>query len=154
MEKSELNFNFKRAWGPIPKYPRVEKYERPKNHNEIIVAGPCSVESPEQIHTIAEELSKYKVKFLRGGVFRAGTYPGGKFGIVDESLMHEFNRAARQNGMQCVMEVLDYHPEVFKLYAKYADCYQIGARAMQNYTLLRWIGKQKRTVSQSRSSFN
>lgn len=141
-------FAFQRSFGPTVKYPRVEKYVPPADSDGdlISVAGPCSVETPEQIHEIAQFLSQFGVKYLRGGVFRAGTYPGNHFGWVGEPLMAEFSRAARENGMKTIIEVLDYHPETMRIIAKYADAYQVGARQMQNYTLLRILGASKRTV--------
>lgn len=118
----------------------------PPPRDFISIAGPCSVESAEQIHTIAKELGRHGVKYLRGGVFRAGTYPGSNFGWVDVRLIEEFSRAARENGMQNIIEVLDYNRDTFEIIEKYADCYQVGARQMQNYTLLRILGSTKRTV--------
>lgn len=138
-------FAFRRVWGPVPNYPFVEKYVSP--YKELItVAGPCSVESPEQIHIIAQALKPLGIQYLRGGVFRAGTYPRAPFGWVEESLIAEFGRAAFENGMKCVIEVLDYHPDSFKMITKYADAFQVGARQMQNYTLLKVLAQQKRPV--------
>jgi 3-deoxy-7-phosphoheptulonate synthase len=138
-------FPKRRIWGPMPHYPKVEKYKAP-DRGLISIAGPCSVESAEQIHTIAKVLGKLGVKYLRGGLFRAGTYPGNKFGWVDTVLMNEFYRAATENGMQTIIEVLDYHPDSLKIIAPFAHAYQVGARQMQNYTLLRVLGATKRTV--------
>lgn len=110
------------------------------------MAGPCSVESADQIHEIAQVLGKLGVKYLRGGLFRAGTYPGKTFGWVPELLINEFCRAAHDNGMRTIIEVLDHNPTDFAMISKYADCYQIGARQMQNYALLRFLSKTKRKV--------
>lgn len=118
----------------------------------ITVAGPCSVESPEQIETIAKVVGGIGVTFLRGGVFRAGTYPGPSFGLVNETLIQEFSRAAHDYGMRCVLEVLDYRPEALAIYDKYADAYQVGARQMQNYQLLRLLAKRKRPVFLKRNT--
>lgn len=138
-------FAFRRNWGPIPKYLRVERYKRPAN-DLISVSGPCSVESSEQIHRIARVLGGLGVRYLRGGLFRAGTYPGNSFGWVSEILMAEFSRAAHENNMKCIIEVLDYAPDTMKTVSKYADCFQVGARQMQNYNLLRTLGSLKRPV--------
>ncbi len=148
LENKLLEINpYQRMWGPKPNYPLVQSYQPPDYGPGLItMAGPCSIESVEQIEIIAKELYRCNVKYLRGGIFRAGTYPSSKFGFTDELLMAEFSRAARDYGMKCVMEVLDYHPEALKLYDKYADAYQVGARQMQNYTLLRVLGKKKRIV--------
>jgi len=142
-----MNINpFQRLFGPAPNYPKVISYLPPDYPDLIKVAGPCSVESAEQIHTIAKELYLSKVHYLRGGIFRAGTYPGKKFGFADKVLIAEFSRAARDYGMKCLIEVLDYHPQSLEIYMKYADAFQVGARAMQNYTLLRVLGKTKRPI--------
>lgn len=144
---AENLFRYKRLWGPLPYYPKVESYVNPST-DFISVAGPCSVESAEQIHTIARELGKCGVKYLRGGVFRAGTYPTEKYGYgwVDEKLIAEFARAAHENGMKTIIEILDYHPDTMINVDKYADCYQVGARQMQNYQLLKTLKKSKRRV--------
>ncbi len=138
-------FAYRRVWGPTPHYPRVEKYT-PPDYGLISIAGPCSVESPEQIHVIAQVLGKLGIKYLRGGVFRAGTYPGNRFGWVPESLMAEYSRAAHENNMKCIIEVLDCHPVFLEMVSKYCDAYQVGARQMQNYTLLRLLARTKRPV--------
>jgi len=142
---SDIDFAFQRYFGPAPRYPLVQGYMAPLR-GLISIAGPCSVESADQIHEIASVLGGLGVKYLRGGVFRAGTYPGQKFGWVDETLVSEFARAAHDNGMKTIIEILDYHPDSLLKFAKYADCYQVGARQMQNYTLLRVLGASKRTV--------
>jgi len=142
----ENPFRFRRQWGPTPSYFKVEQYPYDPPKDLIIVSGPCSVESAEQIHAIAKKLSGLGVTYLRGGLFRAGTYPKGYFGWVEESLINEYARAAHENNMRCVIEVLDYHPETIRLLSKYADAFQVGARQMQNYLLLKILGATKRTI--------
>lgn len=145
-ENTAINrFAYRRFFGPTPIYRRVEKYTPPKR-SLISVAGPCSVETPEQIHAIAKDLGKIGVQYLRGGVFRAGTYPGSNYGPVPETLIAEFSRAAHDNGMKCVIEVLSYDSQFLNIAMKYADALQVGARQMQNYPLLRILGATKRTV--------
>lgn len=146
----EDNFNHKRQWGPTPKYERVLKYQPPVN-NLISVAGPCSVESESQINIIAGEVAVHGTRYLRGGVFRAGTYPGEAFGL-NEGLMKAISKAAKNNGMKCILEVLDYSDDALALYSKYADCFQVGARQMQNYTLLHKLGSLNRTVFLKRNT--
>jgi 3-deoxy-7-phosphoheptulonate synthase len=138
-------FSFRRQWGPVPKYHRVEKYHPPERPF-ISIVGPCAVESVDQIHAIASELKKHKVEYLRGGVFRAGTYPGAAFGSIPEIAIQEYSRAAHENGMKCIIEVLSYDPTFLNMAFKYADAFQVGARQMQNYPLLRILGSMKRTV--------
>lgn len=141
----ENEFAFKRLWGPVPKYPSVLAYE-PKSTEFITIAGPCSVESPEQILAMAEFVSKQGATHLRGGVFRAGTYPGKNFGYVEETLIAHFWAAAKRFKLKNIIEVLDYNEHMVDMVAKYADCFQVGCRQMQNYTLLRTLGSWKKPV--------
>lgn len=138
-------FAYQRFWGPSPIYHRVEKYT-PPSEEFISIAGPCAVETPEQIHEIARVLGKLGIKYLRGGVFRAGTYPGSHFGPAPEILIQEFSRAAHENGMKCIIEVLSYDHQFLSMALKYGDALQVGARQMQNYPLLRILGATKRTI--------
>jgi len=135
-----LDFAKRRTWGPTPKYPMVEAYKPPQDQKFIVIAGPCSVESEEQIKKIAHTVAGLGATHLRGGVFRAGTYPGPNFGYVDEKLIAAYSRAAAVNGLKCIIEVLDYTQSKLDLVADYADCFQIGCRSMQNYSLLRKVG--------------
>lgn len=138
------DFRFKRSWGPTPKYDLVRKYNWQRSCF-IFIAGPCSLESKEQIHTIAKHVAECGATHLRSGVFRAGTYPGDNFGLIDESLLAEYQIAAHENGLKNIIEVLDYSPTQINLINKYSDCFQIGCRQMQNYTLLKKVaeyGKQ------------
>ena len=135
----------KRTWGPKPNYPQVKSYKRPDD-KFIIVAGPCSVESCKQIWDLAGQAAKMGATHLRGGVFRAGTYPGDNFGLVDESLMRAHKEAAFASGLKNIMEVLDYSPTSMHLFDKYASCFQIGARSMQNYTLLKKVSSYGKTI--------
>ena len=150
METNE--FAHRRNWGPTPYYPKVLAYERPSDFigpdKMLMLGGPCSVESAEQIHAIASHLGKRGVQYLRGGIYRAGTYPGRVkgYGLVDEVLVAEFCRAAHENNMRTVVEVLEYSPQAMAIYDKYGDAYQVGARQMQNYPLLRMLSHRKRPV--------
>lgn len=138
-------FAKKRIWGPDPKYDLVENYQK-KYHGLISIAGPCSIESEDQVAAIASELGLLDIRFMRGGIFRAGTYPGDNFGLIDESLIQIFNTFAHNNGMACVLEVLDYSPTSFGIYRRFADVFQVGARQMQNYKLLQLLAKDGRPV--------
>lgn len=155
MQQNE--FAHRRHWGPAPDYPRVVSYEstgyRPEGDSLLLLGGPCSVESAVQIHEIAQHLGPKGVQYLRGGIYRAGTYPSRVkgFGLVDEVLIAEFARAAHENGMKTVVEVLEYSPQAMAIYDKYGDAYQVGARQMQNYPLLRMLSHRKRPVFLKRS---
>ena len=129
-------FSEKRLFGPTPKYELVKQYERP-NNDFVLIAGPCSVESKSQITNIAKYVSVNGATHLRGGVFSAGTYPGSNFGWKDIELIKYFHETAYDFGMRNIIEILDYTDDSFEKVLKYADCVQIGARSMQNYTLLK-----------------
>lgn len=99
----------------------------------VLMAGPCSVESEEQIHTVAAHLAGLGVTFLRGGAFKTRTSPYAFQGHGAEALGW-MRDAADQAGLKVVTEVLavDQAP----LLARHADMIQIGSRNMQNSTLL------------------
>ncbi len=143
MKNSE--FAMRRVWGPIPKYPLVMAY-RPPSNKFITIAGPCSVEDKAQITALAKLVAGEGATHLRGGVFRAGTYPGNKFGPIDLTLIQAFSEAAGFNGLDNIIEVLDYSDRFLSIVSTYADCVQVGARQMQNYTLLRTIAKLGKPV--------
>jgi 3-deoxy-7-phosphoheptulonate synthase len=136
-------FAKRRQWGPTPKYPLVEAYE-PPNDDFILIAGPCSVESREQISKVAEYVAAEGATHLRGGVFRAGTYPGENFGWIDPALIKAYWFAAKLNGLKNIIELLDYR-DVEDI-GQYAECFQVGCRQMQNYTLLREVGRSGKPV--------
>lgn len=138
-------YSNKRIWGPSPNYPLVKSY---KNNNKdfVIISGPCSVESEDQIERMAKIVKARGATHLRGGVFRAGTYPGENFGWVDESIIKSFRQAAKKYGLKNIIEVLDYSDSSFDLIAENCDVFQIGARSQQNYSLLRKIGKYNKPV--------
>lgn len=140
-----MDFNFKRTWGPTPNYPNVLAYksDMPK---PIFIAGPCSVEDEKQISEIAKVVAACGATHLRGGVFRAGTYGSSRFGWVDEKLIASYWQAAQDNKLKNIVEVLDYSPTSLAMISKYADCFQVGARSMQNYTLLRKLASYGRPV--------
>jgi 3-deoxy-7-phosphoheptulonate synthase len=139
------DFANRRQWGPTPNYPRVRDYVN-TNKRFVVIAGPCSVESPDQIERLARKVKMVGATHLRGGVFRAGTYPGKSFGYVDFSLIKSYYTAAADNGLDNIIEVLDYSEYMLDSIAKYCTCFQVGARQMQNYTLLRRLGAYKKPV--------
>ncbi len=104
----------------------------------VIMAGPCSVESEDQIASIAKEISKAGAKILRGGAFKPRTSPYSFQGLgkVGLQLLAE---ARKLTGMPIITEVMD--TKDLELVAAYADCLQIGARNMQNFSLLREVGR-------------
>jgi 3-deoxy-7-phosphoheptulonate synthase len=106
----------------------------------VVMAGPCSVESEEQITTIAKLVRKSGAKILRGGAFKPRTSPYSFQGLGKLGL--QFLAEAREaTGMPIITEVMD--TKDLELVCEYADCLQIGARNMQNFSLLREVGRTK-----------
>ena len=109
----------------------------------VLMAGPCSVESEDQILTSAHLLRDAGATILRGGAFKPRTSPYSFQGLGEEGL--RLLAAAREaTGMAIVTEALD--PDGVDLVAEYADIVQIGARNMQNYPLLRRAGRAGKPV--------
>ena len=109
----------------------------------VMMAGPCSVESREQIMCIAELVAQAGAKVLRGGAFKPRTSPYSFQGMGEEGLAL-LREAADRNGLVVVSEVMDLTQ--IPLVGAYAHILQIGARNMQNYNLLREVGKQTKPV--------
>ncbi len=108
-----------------------------------IFAGPCSVESEDQMEKVATELEKVGVKLLRGGAFKPRTGPYAFQGLGEEGLKI-LEKTAKRHGMATCTEVLD--PRDVELVEKHADVLQIGARNMQNFTLLKEVGQTKKPI--------
>ena len=109
----------------------------------VVMAGPCSVESEEQILRAAEGVAKAGAKLLRGGAFKPRTSPYDFQGMEEEGLKL-LQKAKKATGLAIVTEVMSDRD--VELVAQYADVLQIGARNMQNFNLLRDIGKLRRPV--------
>lgn len=103
-----------------------------------VIAGPCSVESRDQLFRIAESLSNLGVTFLRGGAYKPRSSPYAFRGLGEEGL-RLLEDAKKEFGMGIVTEVLS--PETIPLVNEVADIIQIGARNMQNFILLDEVGK-------------
>jgi len=108
-----------------------------------VIAGPCSVESKAQIIETAEAVKKAGGKALRGGAFKPRTSPYAFQGLGEEGLKF-LVEAKNKTGLPIVTEVMDTRD--VDLVKKYADVLQIGARNMQNYNLLKEVGKSKKPV--------
>jgi 3-deoxy-7-phosphoheptulonate synthase len=109
----------------------------------VIAAGPCAVESLEQVLTVARAVRKGGARLLRGGAFKPRTSPYSFQGLGEEGL--KILAAAREEtGLGVVTEVVD--PEGVDLVERYADVIQIGARNMQNFSLLKRCGKARKPV--------
>src|SRR5947209_5248742 len=108
-----------------------------------IAAGPCSVESREQAFTIAERVARAGARFFRGGAYKPRTSPYAFQGLGEEGLKIMAD-IREQFGLKIITEALDY--ESLDLVADYADVIQIGARNMQNFSLLKRAGRLRKPV--------
>ncbi len=104
----------------------------------IVIAGPCSAETEEQVEASAAAVSKAGAKVLRGGAFKPRSSPYSFHGLGEDGLRF-LRQAADRHNLKLVSEVMDVSQ--IELLLKYADMLQVGARNMQNYTLLRELGK-------------
>ena len=111
--------------------------------NFTVIAGPCSVESESQLFSITEMIKSHNIPLLRGGAFKPRTSPYSFQGLGVEGL--ELLKAAKEKyAIPVVSEIID--PSDAELMHDYVDCYQIGARNMQNYRLLEAVGEQDKPV--------
>jgi 3-deoxy-7-phosphoheptulonate synthase len=108
-----------------------------------VMAGPCSVESREQILEAARAVKAAGARFLRGGAFKPRTSPYEFQGLAEEGL-RLLALAREETGLKIVTEVIDV--ETVPLVAHYADVLQVGARNMQNYSLLKALGDLRKPV--------
>jgi 3-deoxy-7-phosphoheptulonate synthase len=109
----------------------------------IVMAGPCSVESEEQIMRTAESVAAAGARVLRGGAFKPRTSPYDFQGLELEGLKL-LRKAKQATGLGIVTEIMSDRD--VGLVAEYADCMQVGARNMQNFALLKSLGSCGRTV--------
>ena len=148
--KSPLKFDKKRVWGPEPKYPTLLaiKEHDIKIKKPIIIAGPCSIENINIMRKIGSIL-KGKATYLRGGIYRAGTYPPD----TDVRLLHDrvcrFIDTAKKYELKTVVEIINLRNLPF-LSSRF-DVIQVGARQMQNYGLLMELSKIPNTITIKRN---
>jgi 3-deoxy-7-phosphoheptulonate synthase len=109
----------------------------------IVIAGPCSAETEEQVNTTAAAVKKAGAKILRGGAFKPRSSPYSFQGLGEEGL-RMLQAAASQYDLQLVSEVMDINQ--IEVVDKYSDMFQVGARNMQNFTLLRELGHARKPV--------
>ncbi len=141
---------------PVTKpYKLVSREFRQKNtHVEIgdavfgngtmpVIAGPCAVESLDQVLSIAKSVKKAGAKLFRGGAFKPRTSPYSFQGLGEQGLQFLAN-VREETGLPVVTEVMDV--ENFDIVEAYVDVVQIGTRNMQNYSLLRRAGRSKKPV--------
>ena len=109
----------------------------------VVMAGPCSVESLEQIRETARVVKSAGAKFLRGGAYKPRTSPYDFQGMGEDGLKI-MRQAADENGLKVITEVVDR--EDIPLFEEYSDIIQVGARNMQNFQMLKALGKSKKPV--------
>jgi 3-deoxy-7-phosphoheptulonate synthase len=109
----------------------------------VVAAGPCSVESPEQINAVAEAVSKTGARILRAGAFKPRTSPYAFQGLGEKGLQL-IREAADKFKLFVVSEVMDLSQ--IEMMSQYVDIFQVGARNMQNYFLLRALGEIQKPV--------
>jgi 3-deoxy-7-phosphoheptulonate synthase len=115
------------------------------------VAGPCSVESEEQIGLIAEKVRASGALLLRGGAFKPRTSPYAFQGLKAEGLMF-MKRARQTTGLPIVSEITN--PSQLELFMEFVDIIQVGARNMQNFELLKELGRIRRPILLKRGFSN
>ncbi len=113
-----------------------------------VIAGPCSVESEEQVEATAALLEREGLHLVRGGAFKPRSSPYAFQGLGERGL-EILSAAARRHGLAVVTECLSEHD--VELVARYADVFQVGARNMQNFALLRALGETAKPVLLKRS---
>jgi len=109
----------------------------------VVMAGPCSVENRDQIEQSAELVAKAGAKFIRGGAFKPRSSPYAFQGLGEEGLQM-LRAAADRHRLLVVSEVMDQTQ--IPLVSAYSDILQVGARNMQNFNLLRELGRQSKPV--------
>lgn len=109
----------------------------------VLIAGPCAIENREQIFTITEYLSKLNIRFIRGGAYKPRTSPYSFQGLKTEGLKL-IREAADKYQLGVVSEVMSV--DKIEELEEYVDILQVGTRNMQNYPLLKALGKSKKPV--------
>ena len=108
-----------------------------------LIAGPCTIESYDQMDATAQELSESNVKIIRGGAFKPRTSPYSFQGLGEEGL-RIIRSVADNHSMAVASEIMDVSQ--LDLFMRYVDVFQIGARNMQNFNLLKEVGKVHKPV--------
>src|SRR5438067_1690202 len=109
----------------------------------IVMAGPCSAENEEQVFSSAAAVKKAGAKIFRGGAFKPRSSPYSFQGLGEEGL-RMLREAADHEHMKLVSEVMDVSQ--IDVVGRYSDIYQVGARNMQNFTLLRELGRTRKPI--------
>lgn len=136
---------FKLAGKQTPNHQTIVKVNGVKTGGEelVIMAGPCAVESSEQLLITARIVSKYGAQILRGGAFKPRSSPYSFQGLEEEGLKLLL-LARLETGMPIVTEVMDTRR--VELVGEYADVLQVGSRNMSNFPLLKEVGLSKKPI--------
>ncbi len=121
---------------------KISNVEVGENHF-VVFAGPCAIENRDQLYQTAVAVQKAGAKILRGGAFKPRTSPYSFQGLGKEALQY-LSEVGRELGMPTITEAMD--PRQVELVVQYADIVQIGARNMQNFDLLKEVGRSKKPV--------
>jgi 3-deoxy-7-phosphoheptulonate synthase len=113
------------------------------NDELAIIAGPCAIESAKQVFSVAESVAKSGAKFFRGGAFKPRTSPYAFQGMGENGLKL-LAEVRDLYGLNIITEAMDERG--IDLVEKYGDCIQIGARNMQNFSLLKYVGQTRKPV--------
>ncbi len=122
---------------------KINKQVRFGGKKLFVMAGPCSIESEKGMRSIARKVKKAGATVLRGGAFKPRTSPYDFQGLGEEGLKY-LAEAGKEFGLATITEVMDARD--LDLICRYADILQVGARNMQNFSLLKEIGKTKKPV--------
>jgi 3-deoxy-7-phosphoheptulonate synthase len=109
----------------------------------VLISGPCSVEDKEQIVSIATAVKKAGARILRGGAYKPRTSPYSFQGLGEDGLRYLADARAA-TGLPIITEIMDTRD--LALLEKYADCLQVGSRNMQNFALLKEVGRSRLPV--------
>jgi 3-deoxy-7-phosphoheptulonate synthase len=109
----------------------------------VLISGPCSVESKERLLTIANAVKKAGARVLRGGAFKPRTSPYSFQGLGEDGLRY-LAQARAATGLPIITEIMDTRD--LERVEQYADCLQIGSRNMQNFALLKEVGRSRLPV--------
>ncbi len=113
-----------------------------------VIAGPCSVETEEQVESSAALVARLGLKLLRGGAFKPRSSPYSFQGLGEQGLQI-LSAAAKRHGLSVVTEIMSEHD--VDLVGRYTGIFQVGARNMQNFALLKALGETKRPILLKRS---
>jgi 3-deoxy-7-phosphoheptulonate synthase len=136
---------------PEPSVVRITNKVTVGGDTFVVMAGPCSVEDEQQILDTAKMVGQWGAQVLRGGAFKPRTSPYSFQGLEEEGLKF-LQKASKATGLPIVTEVMN--PRDIELVARYADLLQIGARNMQNFSLLKEVGGAKKPVFLKRGISN